>query len=130
MADTQVRCTQCGNLIQNASLGYCSDCGTPIRSTIGKPSLICRNLTKGDIIGIVVLVLVSAVVAVYNIWNCSDIWSTINKQKFLFDLEASYYESIGMPLPSDCRNTLISQASIRCLRPYPSFPTALLYWWA
>lgn len=101
MADTQVRCTQCGNLIQNTSLGYCSDCGAPIRSTIGKPSLICRNLTKGDIIGIVVLVIVSAVVAVYNIWNCSDIWSTINKQKFLFNMEASYYESIGMPLPSD-----------------------------
>ena len=72
MDNTPKTCVRCGNRTPDPSSGYCVFCGAPFTTQKSKPSLICHEFTKNDMIGIVIVALVTIVVAIYNIYCSMD----------------------------------------------------------
>lgn len=68
-----VRCTNCGQTAEDNGNGFCQFCGGPVlTASSNKPSLICHNLTKGEIIALVIFAIIAIISSAYGIWTGCD----------------------------------------------------------
>ncbi len=68
-----VRCTKCGQIAEDNGNGFCQFCGGPVlTASSNKPSLVCHNLTKGEIIALVIFAIIAIISSAYGIWTGCD----------------------------------------------------------